>query len=70
MLDVHHLVPVSDGGDPYCLDNLVTVCHSHHPMLEGLRRWLTRRRGWKRCHHHHPYPGGRAACERRLNAAA
>ena|SRR6188508_3881276 len=69
-LDVHHLIPREEGGTDDD-DNLITACHSHHPVVEAVRREVLRRRGrlaWKRCTHHHPYPGGREACERRLNA--
>ena len=68
-LDVDHLVPRSEGG-PDDEDNLITVCHRHHPMREAIRRELMRRRGWKRCPHRpgtHRYPEGKAACERQLN---
>lgn len=64
-LDVHHVVPVEHGGALYDTANLVTLCHAHHPMVEALRRRAGR---WRSCTHHHPYPGGRAACERRLNS--
>jgi len=63
-LHVHHVVPVSDGGSPWNIENLVTVCASHHPELEALRRRL--RADPPRCSHFHPYPEGRRACERRL----
>lgn len=69
VLDVDHLVPRAEGG----LDvpeNLITVCHRHHPMREAIRREVLRRRGWKRCPHKpgtHIYPGAREACERNLN---
>lgn len=65
-LDVHHITPVSEGGAPYDDDNLLTVCARHHPMLEALRRHLTREPQRPRCRHHHPYPGGREECERRM----
>jgi len=66
-LDVHHLTPVSQGGEPYTDENLISVCHLHHPRLEALRRHLLAERGYRRCTHRHPYPGGREECERRLN---
>jgi len=31
---VHHVTPVNDGGDPYALSNLITLCGSHHHRLE------------------------------------
>lgn len=72
-LAVHHLVPLSEGGPPLPdLDGVLTVCTSHHSQLHAFRRAMseTRRPAWKRCTHHHPYPGGRALCERRLNRVA
>ena len=33
-LEVHHLVPVREGGDPYDLGNLV-VCRGHHEAIEA-----------------------------------
>lgn len=35
-LHVHHLVPRREGGTD-ALDNLVTSCARHHPVLEALR---------------------------------
>ena len=29
-LEAHHPVPLSEGGDPYVLDNLETVCKECH----------------------------------------
>lgn len=70
-LDVHHLIPVEEGGAPYDDDNLVTVCARHHPMLEALRRWLLRRRQIRPCRHRHRYDHARREClERRLREAA
>lgn len=71
-LDVDHLVPRDEGGTD-ALDNLITVCHSHHPMREAVRKAVLHRRGrlaWRRCTHVHPYAGGREDCERRLNRVA
>lgn len=71
-LHVHHLIPRDEGGED-SLDNLITVCDRHHPMVEAIRREVLRRRGYKRCPHKpgtHRYPGARAECERRLNAIA
>jgi 5-methylcytosine-specific restriction endonuclease McrA len=33
-LEVHHLISVRRGGDPFALDNLVTVCRAHHEVIE------------------------------------
>lgn len=63
-LHVHHIVPVSEGGAPLDDGNCVTVCKTHHPAVEALRRRLLAEP--PRCGHYHPYPQGRAECERRL----
>lgn len=68
LIHLHHSDPEDPGS------KLVSVCAGHHPKLHALLRRLadgTERSetGWKRCTHHHPYPGGKEACERRLNAA-
>jgi 5-methylcytosine-specific restriction enzyme A len=34
MLDVHHRIPLKDGGLPYDPDNLVALCRSCHRALE------------------------------------
>jgi 5-methylcytosine-specific restriction endonuclease McrA len=33
-LQVHHIVSVRNGGAPYDLMNLITVCRHHHEQLE------------------------------------
>ena len=68
ILHVHHLTPVSEGGDPYGIDNLLTVCRRHHPMLEGFRRAVARHAGpvSPRCPHRHRTVEAREQCERRL----
>lgn len=64
-LDVHHLRPISEGGDPLDLDGVITVCSAHHPRLEALRRYVLRDPdAVPPCNHIHPYPGGREACAR------
>ena len=67
---VHHVIPVSDGGDEYALENLATVCPSHHPAWESLRRSLVRARDPEprvtRCTHRHQSAEARTICERRL----
>lgn len=69
-LDVHHVVPVSEGGPPLDEGNVVTVCHRHHPQLEGLRRAILRKRAPRPCRHRHRYDHARREClERRLRAA-
>ena len=57
----HHVVP----GDPS--SRTYQACASHHPMIEAWLRSLLREPPRRRCTHHHPYPGGREACERMLN---
>ena len=72
VLDVHHLVPRGEGGAALDPDNLITLCHVHHPMVERLRRQLLRahtpRR--RRCRHEHRTTEARLICERRLNRLA
>jgi hypothetical protein len=51
---VHHVRAVEDGGDPFHLDNLVTLCDFHHawahgnlPDLRSLRDRQAQKRGSK-----------------------
>ena len=71
VLDVHHILPVAEGGTDSD-DNLMALCHVHHPSLEAMRNAILKRRvpRWRRCHHRHLYPGAREARERRLTQAA
>ena len=64
-LDVHHVTPITEGGDPLALANVVTVCHSHHPVVERLRREFRAEVGLGPCGHEHRYPQGAAECRRR-----
>jgi hypothetical protein len=58
----HHV----DPSDPD--SRTLEVCNSHHQRLHtALRALEAPERDWKRCTHFHPYPEGKAACERRLN---
>jgi 5-methylcytosine-specific restriction endonuclease McrA len=41
-MEVHHVVPVSAGGEPYDVDNLVTLCQHHHARHEARLRVATR----------------------------
>ncbi len=67
-LHVHHIVPVSEGGPEFDLENLGTVCASHHPFWESLRRVLVRRltTPMPKCGHWHASREAREICERRL----
>lgn len=67
-LHAHHIHAVSEGGAPYDIDNVGTVCAAHHPMWEALRRTLVARLTAKpvRCRHEHRTPESRAICERRM----
>lgn len=39
-LHVHHICSPEEGGDPYDLENLMTVCASHHAFWHNeMRRW-------------------------------
>jgi hypothetical protein len=69
VIDVHHITPREEGGTDED-ENLMALCHTHHPQLESLRREILRRRAPKRCNHDHRYPWAREECERRLNEAA
>jgi 5-methylcytosine-specific restriction endonuclease McrA len=67
-LHVHHLKPRKEFPElALDLDNLLTVCASHHPTLEAVRRLLLVMRldSLPRCTHRHPYESGRRACEER-----
>lgn len=73
VLHVHHIEPVEERpGLAWDIDNLASVCASHHPRWESFRRALVRERrsGYRRCPHDHRTRVGREACERRLNANA
>lgn len=69
-LDVHHIIPRDRGGTDED-DNLMCLCHRHHPMIESLRMAILSKRPPRaiKCRHAHRYPGAREACERRLNRA-
>jgi hypothetical protein len=72
-LDVHHLVPVSEGGEEFPpLEDVLTACSRHHPSLEGLRRYVVRyrRREKPRCPHKHVTSEARRICEARLARVA
>lgn len=67
LIHLHHV----DPADPD--SRSVPVCAAHHPKIHAALRMLAAgterpQKAWKRCTHHHPYPGGKEACERRLNA--
>lgn len=55
VLDVHHITPLEEGGAELDLANLVTLCHRHHPMIEGLRRRLRPELALGPCRHSHRY---------------
>ena len=70
-LHVHHLKPRAEYPElELDLDNLLTVCSSHHPTLEAVRRLIliVRLDTLPRCRHKHPYESGRRACEQRRRA--
>lgn len=43
-LHVHHIERPDDGGDPYDLENLLTLCNVHHGKLHGMMRARERER--------------------------
>lgn len=67
-LHAHHIVPVSEGGAAFDLENVATTCEVHHPMWEALRRQLVVRllAPPPRCRHQHRSAEARRICERRL----
>lgn len=42
-LQVHHITPISEGGERYALDNLVTLCRSCHEAQHRGERGSTGR---------------------------
>jgi 5-methylcytosine-specific restriction enzyme A len=42
-LQVHHVTPISEGGERYALDNLITLCSSCHAQQHGGERGSTGR---------------------------
>lgn len=66
-LHVHHVTPVSDGGDPFPSENeLVVLCARHHRLVHA---WLRKQEPQrKRCPHKHRTRESREQCERRLNS--
>ncbi len=70
-LHVHHIRPVSEGGALYDDANLATVCDSHHPVWEALRRRLLAALDCEdespvACRHYHRSTEARRACEARM----
>lgn len=71
----HHL---DVDGNPLDLDNVISVCASHHPKIEAVRRAVLHyQRAFTAdvtCPHKHPTAEGRRICEerraRRLATAA
>jgi 5-methylcytosine-specific restriction protein A len=33
--EVHHIIPISDGGDPYSMKNLMSLCHRCHMRIHA-----------------------------------
>lgn len=70
VLHGHHIVPRSEAPDlELDLDNVMTACARHHPMVEALRRQIVARREQDerrfRCPHRHVTAEGRRQCEAR-----
>lgn len=65
-LEVHHLIPVEEGGAPYELENTLTVCKRHHSRLHALRRFVLRDDPTPVCRHVHRTAEARELCQRRL----
>lgn len=70
-LHVHHVVPVSEGGAPFEVENLATACARHHPQWEALRRRIVKgnEEPFPRCPHYHRTSEGRRQCEARMARA-
>ena len=41
-LEVHHIIPIHDGGDEFDMDNCITLCHDCH--VEAHRKHKAERR--------------------------
>lgn len=70
ILNIHHVVPVSDGGPEIPdLDGVLTTCAAHHPKLHQMRRNLHEKHEHprRRCPHNHRYAWAKTECERKLN---
>lgn len=65
-LDGHHIIPLDENGAPYDVANVITLCHSHHPMLEAFRRRMLSVPQRPRCPHRHVTAEARRQCEDRL----
>lgn len=37
-VDVHHLRDIADGGEPYDLENLESLCHADHSRVTHAHR--------------------------------
>lgn len=63
---------MSEGGARFDEDNVITVCHRHHPQLEAIRRAILRRREIRvpPCRHRHRYDHVRQGCRARRERAA
>lgn len=45
-LEVHHIRPLDAGGAPYALDNLLTLCRTHHILVEQQLRPTKKPKGF------------------------
>ena len=67
-MHVHHIQAVEDRLD-LALDenNCASVCATHHPRWEAVRRAVIKQRPdtVPDCGHYHPYKEGREACRRK-----
>lgn len=52
-LSVHHIIPLSEGGDS-TLDNLRVLCHCCHQKEHGRRVYLSRKKRFRIRIHHKP----------------
>lgn len=70
LIHVHHIEALSACPDLRLVeDNLASVCATHHPTWERLRRELTREPMVPPCKHRHPYRIGAIQCENQRRRA-
>jgi hypothetical protein len=69
-LGVHHVKPLSEGGDPFPRDKdgVAILCARHHTLLHHWRKKQAPQ--WRRCTHNHRYAWAREECEARLNGVS
>ena len=70
LLHAHHIESVTEHPElALSEDNCASVCASHHPKWERIRRELSREPRVPACRHTHPYKQGARLCENRRRAS-